>query len=541
MTGDIIKININQYMSFVQGTNHDYRGDLPNFERDKVATKELLLKASPNEYDDGHLVYCEEDKKTYKLDKSAAQDAVTGYFHPFGEGGVSSEDIDKKISDAIGLFERGKFATRQVALVGTVFNETPDSAPADGSFKDLDSRYSPKALSDGTVDQLYIHFPTVYPTFDTMGTTWMGDWLPVMPKTDPNYKNTFLNNVTDFNFSIGLAGENYSSYSVADNAGDTAGVHDPSSAGLVTAAERKDIKQLRKDLNPLIPSVRLSQETVYEGFNIPRKPVSEIAAQYTPPKFHDFRIEVALPKSMAPSMTISDYSVALINPNFALVYSADGEILSIYDTNSNDDQAPILFEIVFSEDYDPDELIYNNGWRKSKNHDGELSILPLRFSYKGTVKQTVTIPDIYIPIRMVPLLYKGVGDPITADSTINYRKGQYGTEGMKAGDNENEVLEVYEPYKPYKMRFDGVAGKKAWFCISDTTPIKVIYDKDGNDITADFDTIKTSLDNPSLMFFGNDRSESFQYTLYKQKKTNAAEVNSLEMNIITTSKPYDSL
>lgn len=236
-------------MSFVQGTNHDYRGDLPNFERDKVATKELLLKASPNEYDDGHLVYCEEDKKTYKLDKSAAQDAVTGYFHPFGEGGVSSEDIDKKISDAIGLFERGKFATRQVALVGTVFNEIPDSAPGDGRFKEMDDRYYPKALSDGNDNKLFIHFPTVYPTDDTMGTTGWGDWLPVMPKTDPNYKNTFLNNVTDFKFSIGLAGENYSSYSVADNAGDTAGVYDPSSAGLVTAAERKDIKQLRTDLN----------------------------------------------------------------------------------------------------------------------------------------------------------------------------------------------------------------------------------------------------------------------------------------------------
>ena len=71
-------------------TNFKYNSNSPNFERDQVKLKSSLGKATLDDYDLGHLVYCLEDKKIYifqPLEETPGvytkHNNITGYFLPF--------------------------------------------------------------------------------------------------------------------------------------------------------------------------------------------------------------------------------------------------------------------------------------------------------------------------------------------------------------------------------------------------------------------------------------------------------------------------
>lgn len=83
-------------------SNLSYNGKNPNFERDRVATLEALLYVNPanQEYDYGHIVFCEEDGKHYRfMHKYGAPDEAnyndtTGWFKEFVAEGTGDGSID---------------------------------------------------------------------------------------------------------------------------------------------------------------------------------------------------------------------------------------------------------------------------------------------------------------------------------------------------------------------------------------------------------------------------------------------------------------
>lgn len=67
--------------------NFKYRGRKPNFDRDEVLTKSDMLNMNPSWYNDGHIVYCQEDGKHYvfKFDEET-KNSETGYFSELKTG-----------------------------------------------------------------------------------------------------------------------------------------------------------------------------------------------------------------------------------------------------------------------------------------------------------------------------------------------------------------------------------------------------------------------------------------------------------------------
>lgn len=67
--------------------NFKYRGRKPNFDRDMVLSKEIMLNMNPSYYNDGHIVYCQEDGKHYvfKYDEET-KNSETGYFSELKTG-----------------------------------------------------------------------------------------------------------------------------------------------------------------------------------------------------------------------------------------------------------------------------------------------------------------------------------------------------------------------------------------------------------------------------------------------------------------------
>lgn len=63
--------------------NLTYRGQKPNFDRDRFETLEAMRNWNPSEVDEGHLSYCEEDRNTYRFEPYGEKDEITGYWHKF--------------------------------------------------------------------------------------------------------------------------------------------------------------------------------------------------------------------------------------------------------------------------------------------------------------------------------------------------------------------------------------------------------------------------------------------------------------------------
>lgn len=73
-------------MAIKIGSNFNFQGQQPNFERDRFATKAAMKAFSETSIDDGHLSYCAEDGNTYQFKSSNSVDAVTGKWRVFKDG-----------------------------------------------------------------------------------------------------------------------------------------------------------------------------------------------------------------------------------------------------------------------------------------------------------------------------------------------------------------------------------------------------------------------------------------------------------------------
>ena len=65
-------------MSIQINNNFDYRGNQPNFERDRFETLELMCSADERSLDNGHISYCEETGKHYVFNENNDIDNKTG-------------------------------------------------------------------------------------------------------------------------------------------------------------------------------------------------------------------------------------------------------------------------------------------------------------------------------------------------------------------------------------------------------------------------------------------------------------------------------
>ena len=65
-------------MAIQIGTNFEYKGESPNFERDQFETLELMRSADERSLDEGHISYCIETGKHYVFNKNNTKDVETG-------------------------------------------------------------------------------------------------------------------------------------------------------------------------------------------------------------------------------------------------------------------------------------------------------------------------------------------------------------------------------------------------------------------------------------------------------------------------------
>ena len=65
-------------MAIQIGTNFEYKGESPNFERDQFKTLELMRSANERSLDEGHISYCIQTGKHYVFNKNNTIDAETG-------------------------------------------------------------------------------------------------------------------------------------------------------------------------------------------------------------------------------------------------------------------------------------------------------------------------------------------------------------------------------------------------------------------------------------------------------------------------------
>lgn len=78
-------------MSIKVAQNFDYKGQLPNFERDSFTTLIELRDSNPDWFDDGHISYCKETESHYVFNKENVFNEETGYFRIFK--GDTSESV----------------------------------------------------------------------------------------------------------------------------------------------------------------------------------------------------------------------------------------------------------------------------------------------------------------------------------------------------------------------------------------------------------------------------------------------------------------
>ena len=83
-------------MSIQINNNFDYKGNQPNFERDRFETLELMCSADKRSFDNGHISYCEETGKHYVFNENNAIDVKTGKWRLLIE---NQENLDTNKQD----------------------------------------------------------------------------------------------------------------------------------------------------------------------------------------------------------------------------------------------------------------------------------------------------------------------------------------------------------------------------------------------------------------------------------------------------------
>lgn len=72
-------------MAVQLGSNFNYNGPEPNFQRDKFETLESMKNYDITNIDEGHISYCTEDKHHYIFD-SEYNDTITGHWKRLNMG-----------------------------------------------------------------------------------------------------------------------------------------------------------------------------------------------------------------------------------------------------------------------------------------------------------------------------------------------------------------------------------------------------------------------------------------------------------------------
>lgn len=106
-------------MAIIIGDNFNYQGKKPNFTRDSFKTLEAMRTASESLYDEGHLSFCEEDKKTYKYLSTNEDDVTTGKWREFGAGTPGGDTLTE---DAIAQYKIGPYDEGWGVLSGAPIN-----------------------------------------------------------------------------------------------------------------------------------------------------------------------------------------------------------------------------------------------------------------------------------------------------------------------------------------------------------------------------------------------------------------------------------
>ena len=106
-------------MSIQINNNFDYKGNQPNFERDRFETLELMCSADERSLDNGHISYCEETGKHYVFNENNDIDVETGKWRLLIE---NSENLDTNKQDKTD----NALNTTDKTVVGAI-NEINDS------------------------------------------------------------------------------------------------------------------------------------------------------------------------------------------------------------------------------------------------------------------------------------------------------------------------------------------------------------------------------------------------------------------------------
>lgn len=106
-------------MAIIVGDNFSYKGKLPNFERDRFETLAAMKNADENIFDDGHISFCDEDKKTYRFLSTNEVDETTGKWREFGAGTPGGDTLTE---DAIAKYRIGPYDEGWGVLAGAPIN-----------------------------------------------------------------------------------------------------------------------------------------------------------------------------------------------------------------------------------------------------------------------------------------------------------------------------------------------------------------------------------------------------------------------------------
>ena len=86
-------------MSIQINNNFDYKGNQPNFERDRFETLELMCSADERSFDNGHISYCIETGKHYVFNENNAIDVKTGKWRLLIENNYDDTQVNNDIAD----------------------------------------------------------------------------------------------------------------------------------------------------------------------------------------------------------------------------------------------------------------------------------------------------------------------------------------------------------------------------------------------------------------------------------------------------------
>ena len=90
-------------MSIEIADNFKYKGKLPNFARDNFLTLDEMVNCSENDFDNGHISYCEETRKHYVFNRNNTVDEELGLWRLLSNDPTEVTELIKSKADKIEL------------------------------------------------------------------------------------------------------------------------------------------------------------------------------------------------------------------------------------------------------------------------------------------------------------------------------------------------------------------------------------------------------------------------------------------------------